>query len=118
MQDALGADIVMVFDECTAYPGDRAAARESMQLSLRWAKRSRAHYYDALKRDGRDSDAALFGIVQGGVHLTSAAGIARGARDDYLELGGRRPRRRRARGRTARVLEGLAPHCRPSGRAT
>jgi queuine tRNA-ribosyltransferase len=66
MQDALGADIVMVFDECTPYPAEHAAARESMQLSLRWAKRSRAAF-DALKRD-RDSDAALFGIVQGGVH--------------------------------------------------
>jgi queuine tRNA-ribosyltransferase len=66
MQDALGADIVMVFDECTPYPAEHAAARESMQLSLRWAKRSRAAF-DELKRD-RDSDAALFGIVQGGVH--------------------------------------------------
>ena len=66
MQDALGADIVMVFDECTAYPADHAAAQASMQLSLRWAKRSRAAF-DALK-SGTDSDAALFGIVQGGVH--------------------------------------------------
>jgi len=66
MQDALGSDIVMVFDECTAYPADHATARESMQLSLRWAKRSRAAF-EELKR-GRDSDAALFGIVQGGVH--------------------------------------------------
>jgi queuine tRNA-ribosyltransferase len=66
MQDALGADIVMVFDECTPYPADRATARQSMQLSLRWAARSRAAF-DACKR-GRDSDAALFGIVQGGVH--------------------------------------------------
>ncbi len=66
MQDALGADIVMVFDECTPYPAEHAVARESMQLSLRWAKRSRAAF-DALQRN-RDSDAALFGIVQGGVH--------------------------------------------------
>ena len=66
MQDALGSDIVMVFDECTTYPADHATASESMQLSLRWAKRSRAAF-DELKR-GRDSDAALFGIVQGGVH--------------------------------------------------
>jgi queuine tRNA-ribosyltransferase len=66
MQDALGADIVMVFDECTPYPADHATAHESMQLSLRWAKRSRAAF-DARKQD-RDSDAALFGIVQGGVH--------------------------------------------------
>jgi queuine tRNA-ribosyltransferase len=66
MQDALGADIVMVFDECTAYPADHGAARESMELSLRWAARSRAAF-EVAKR-GRDSDAALFGIVQGGVH--------------------------------------------------
>jgi queuine tRNA-ribosyltransferase len=66
MQHALGSDIVMVFDECTAYPADHATARESMQLSLRWAKRSRAAF-DALK-SGEESDAAVFGIVQGGVH--------------------------------------------------
>jgi queuine tRNA-ribosyltransferase len=66
MQDALDADIVMVFDECTAYPADHDTARESMELSLRWAKRSRAAF-DDLKRD-TGSDAALFGIVQGGVH--------------------------------------------------
>jgi queuine tRNA-ribosyltransferase len=66
MQDALGADIVMVFDECTAYPADHATARESMHLSLRWAKRSRAAF-DLATHD-RDGDAALFGIVQGGVH--------------------------------------------------
>jgi queuine tRNA-ribosyltransferase len=66
MQDALGADIVMVFDECTAYPADHDTARESMQLSLRWAKRSR-FAFDECKR-GTGSDAALFGIVQGGVH--------------------------------------------------
>jgi queuine tRNA-ribosyltransferase len=66
MQDALGADIVMVFDECTPYPADHATARESMQLSLRWAKRSRVAF-DLATRD-RERDAALFGIVQGGVH--------------------------------------------------
>jgi queuine tRNA-ribosyltransferase len=66
MQDALGADIVMVFDECTPYPADRETARQSMQLSLRWAARSRAAF-EASQRE-RDSDAALFGIVQGGVH--------------------------------------------------
>jgi queuine tRNA-ribosyltransferase len=66
MQHALDADVVMVFDECTAYPAEHAAARESMQLSLRWAKRSRAAF-DLATRSG-DGDAALFGIVQGGVH--------------------------------------------------
>src|SRR5262245_54260644 len=66
MQHALGADIVMVFDECTPYPVERQPARESMQLSLRWAKRSRAAF-DELKAP-LDGDAALFGIVQGGVY--------------------------------------------------
>jgi queuine tRNA-ribosyltransferase len=66
MQDALGADVAMVFDECTPYPADHATARASMQLSLRWARRSR-DTFDRLKRGG-DGDAALFGIVQGGVH--------------------------------------------------
>jgi queuine tRNA-ribosyltransferase len=66
MQDALGADIVMIFDECTPYPADHAAARESMQLSLRWARRSRDKF--AALKAGTESDAALFGIVQGGVY--------------------------------------------------
>jgi queuine tRNA-ribosyltransferase len=66
MQHALDADIVMVFDECTAYPADRETARQSMQLSLRWARRSRAAFEDCKR--GTGSDAALFGIVQGGVH--------------------------------------------------
>src|SRR5947207_2257827 len=61
-----GADIVMVFDECTEYPAERAVARESMQRSARWAQRSRAAF-DAAKA-GADGDAALFGIVQGGVY--------------------------------------------------
>jgi queuine tRNA-ribosyltransferase len=59
VQRALGSDIVMIFDECTPYPADRGQAEASMQLSLRWARRSRdAH---------GDSPAALFGIVQGGM---------------------------------------------------
>ena len=60
VQRALGADIAMVFDECTAYPATEPVARTSMELSARWARRSRdAH---------GDSPAALFGIVQGGMH--------------------------------------------------
>jgi queuine tRNA-ribosyltransferase len=65
MQHALGSDIVMVFDECAPYPAERAAVQESLQLSLRWAKRSRAKF-DELKA-GKPDDSALFGIVQGGV---------------------------------------------------
>jgi queuine tRNA-ribosyltransferase len=60
VQRALGADIVMIFDECTPYPATETEARDSMQLSLRWARRSRdAH---------ENNPAALFGIVQGGMY--------------------------------------------------
>jgi queuine tRNA-ribosyltransferase len=60
IQSSLGSDIAMIFDECTPFPADEAAARESMQLSLRWARRSRA------AREG--GQGALFGIVQGGMY--------------------------------------------------
>ena len=63
MQHALASDIQMVFDECTDYPATEVQARESMQLSLRWAKRSRERF-DALDNGGR----TLFGIVQGGMY--------------------------------------------------
>jgi queuine tRNA-ribosyltransferase len=66
MQHALGADIVMVFDECTDYPAEHAVARDSMERSARWARRSRAAFDDA--KAGAGGDAALFGIVQGGVY--------------------------------------------------
>ncbi|MFK5914799.1 MAG: tRNA guanosine(34) transglycosylase Tgt [Woeseiaceae bacterium] len=59
VQRDLGSDIVMIFDECTPYPAEEKAVRESMELSLRWAKRSKdAH---------ADNPSALFGIVQGGM---------------------------------------------------
>jgi queuine tRNA-ribosyltransferase len=62
IQKVLDSDIVMIFDECTPYPASEEVARKSMELSLRWARRSRdAH-------DALGNDAALFGIVQGGVH--------------------------------------------------
>jgi len=60
IQRSLGSDIVMVFDECTPYPATEIEARESMELSLRWARRSKAAH--------GDSNAALFGIVQGGMY--------------------------------------------------
>jgi queuine tRNA-ribosyltransferase len=60
IQRALDSDIAMVFDECTAYPATRELAAESMQLSLRWAERSRRAFDGSLN--------ALFGIVQGGMH--------------------------------------------------
>ncbi|MGY8831460.1 MAG: tRNA guanosine(34) transglycosylase Tgt, partial [Pseudomonadales bacterium] len=60
VQRDLGSDIVMIFDECTPYPAEFDVAKRSMELSLRWAKRS--------KEAHGDSTAALFGIVQGGMH--------------------------------------------------
>ncbi|MBS0395212.1 MAG: tRNA guanosine(34) transglycosylase Tgt [Proteobacteria bacterium] len=65
IQRVLGSDIAMQFDECTPYPATERAARESMELSLRWARRSRDAYYDA--GDG-GPPGVLFGIVQGGMY--------------------------------------------------
>ena len=59
VQRDLGSDIVMIFDECTPYPAGIEVAEKSMELSLRWAKRSREAH--------GDNPSALFGIVQGGM---------------------------------------------------
>ena len=67
VQHDLDADIAMVFDECTPYPVTEDEARQSMELSMRWAKRSRQHF-DALKQKESDRGEALFGIVQGGIY--------------------------------------------------
>jgi queuine tRNA-ribosyltransferase len=61
VQRLLGADITMAFDECTPYPAERDAVEASMELTLRWADRSRAAFH---ARPGH----GIFGIVQGGVH--------------------------------------------------
>ncbi len=65
VQAELGSDIQMIFDECTNYPASEGQARASMELSLRWARRSRTAF-DAGPALARGS--ALFGIVQGGMH--------------------------------------------------
>lgn len=67
VQHDLNADIAMVFDECTPYPATERRARTSMELSLRWAERSRRRF-DALREADPARGEALFGIVQGGVH--------------------------------------------------
>jgi queuine tRNA-ribosyltransferase len=66
IQHVLGSDIVMQFDECTAYEVEgrvtgEAEARRSMEMSLRWAERSRAEFARL------ENPNALFGIVQGGM---------------------------------------------------
>jgi queuine tRNA-ribosyltransferase len=88
VQAELGSDIHMIFDECTDYPVPQVAARSSMELSLRWAVRSRTAF-DEL--NGAAAGRAVFGIVQGGVYpelrSESLAGLL--ALDfDGLALGG------------------------------
>ena len=83
VQKALGSDIVMIFDECTPFPATQKQAEDSMQLSLRWAKRCKqAHEGNA---------SALFGIVQGGMYPElrhqSAAGLTELGFDGYA-IGG------------------------------
>jgi queuine tRNA-ribosyltransferase len=60
VQRSLGSDIVMIFDECTPFPATHKEAQDSMELSLRWAQRS--------KNGHGDNPSALFGIVQGGMY--------------------------------------------------
>lgn len=62
IQAVLGSDVVMAFDECTPFPAAEDVARGSMELSLRWAARSRRAF------DAGGNPNALFGIVQGGVY--------------------------------------------------
>ena len=83
VQQALGSDIIMIFDECTPYPATEDQARASMELSLRWAERS--------KRAHAGQPGALFGIVQGGMYANlrreSLAGLRAIGFDGYA-LGG------------------------------
>lgn len=61
IQNALGADVIMAFDECPPYPATRDSVKEATERTFRWLKRCIAAH--------QRSDQALFGIVQGGVHL-------------------------------------------------
>ncbi len=85
VQHDLSADVVMVLDECAPFDVDHAESRRAMELSLRWAQRCRDEF--SRLKDGTDSDAALFGIVQGGVYpdlrLASLAGLERIGFDGY-----------------------------------
>jgi queuine tRNA-ribosyltransferase len=83
VQRDLGSDIVMIFDECTPYPADPETVRASMELSLRWAARSKTAH------EGNPN--ALFGIMQGGTYADlrreSAAGLKSIGFDGYA-IGG------------------------------
>ncbi len=83
VQRSLGSDIVMIFDECTPYPASWEQAKKSMELSLRWAARSKTAH--------GDNPSALFGIVQGGMYADlrkiSADGLMNIGFDGYA-IGG------------------------------
>ena len=108
-QIGLGADIIMAFDECTEYPADRARTKASMELTLRWAERSKKYFEEhkhevpwsssqfsvlssqqtKIPRFARndklpgDSTQALFGIVQGGMDLE----LRKESADRTIEIG-------------------------------
>ncbi len=107
VQAALGSDIVMAFDECTAYPATHAEARASMELSGRWAARCRRSYAGG---------GALFGIVQGGMYpelrLESLRGLVETGFDGYA-LGGLSVGEPRAE--MLRLLNEVADHL-PAGK--
>ena len=102
IQANLGSDIVMVLDECTPYPSEYQQAKASMELSLRWAKRS---------RDAHKSDSALFGIIQGGMHEDLRIESLKGLESigfDGIAIGGLsvgEPKEDKTR-----ILNHLAPH--------
>jgi len=103
VQRDLGSDIVMIFDECTPYPATETEARTSMELSLRWAKRSKVAF--------GDNPNALFGIVQGGMYpelrRESLAGLLEIGFDGYaiggLSVG-------EPKEEMMGTLEGITPH--------
>jgi queuine tRNA-ribosyltransferase len=87
VQIALGADIIMAFDECMEYPADFSRARQSLDLTLRWAKRSKDHFLSHQhERPWSEGFAGqtqnLFGIVQGGMY----PGLRREAAERLVEM--------------------------------
>jgi len=103
VQHVLGSDIVMIFDECTPYPATERQARESLELSLRWARRCREAH--------GDHPAALFGIVQGGMYPELRAQSLRGLLDigfDGYAIGGLSVGEPKED--MLRILEHLQPH--------
>jgi queuine tRNA-ribosyltransferase len=99
-QIALGADIIMAFDECTEYPADREPARHSMEMTARWAERCKKYFEEhkgevswessvvaslavADDRGPTTESQLLFGIVQGGMH----ADLRRESAERTVEIG-------------------------------
>jgi queuine tRNA-ribosyltransferase len=88
-QIGLGADIIMAFDECTEYPAEPERVRKSMELTLRWAERSKKHFEEHKQQVPWGSvgtavpTQTLFGIVQGGMDL----GLRRESAERTIEIG-------------------------------
>ena len=73
-QIGLGADLIMAFDECTEHPAEADRTRSSMELTLRWAQRSKKYFEEHKQqvpwKDRSDHTQSLFGIIQGGMNHT------------------------------------------------
>jgi queuine tRNA-ribosyltransferase len=84
IQHALGSDIVMCFDECTPFPATQKQAQESLELTARWARRSRLEF-DRLKGTPQSAalNPALFGINQGSIYPD----LRRQSLDQLVEIG-------------------------------
>jgi queuine tRNA-ribosyltransferase len=101
IQIGLGADIIMAFDECTEYPAEAQRARDSMELTLRWAARCKSYFEehknevpwgssqlsspkDGNSKEGSDGQTqALFGIIQGGMDR----GLRRESAERTIDIG-------------------------------
>ncbi len=91
VQHALGSDIVMAFDECTPFPATQAQARESLELTTRWARRSRAEFDRLMEESAGRMPAlpgtlsnSLFGIIQGSIYHD----LRRESLERLVEIGG------------------------------
>lgn len=103
VQRKLGSDIVMAFDECTPFPASYEVAKESMEMSMRWAQRSKAAF--------ADNPNALFGIVQGGIYEDLRQASAEALKDigfDGYAIGGLSVGE--PKDDMLRVLEATTPH--------
>ncbi|MDR2220853.1 MAG: tRNA guanosine(34) transglycosylase Tgt [Methylobacillus sp.] len=108
IQRVLNSDIVMIFDECTPYPATQEQARDSMELSLRWAERS--------KRAHEGNANALFGILQGGMYEDLRERSLKGLTDigfDGYAIGGLSVGEPKED--MLRILDHIIPHM-PSGK--
>jgi len=81
IQSVLGSDIMMVLDECVHYPAAKDYVEQSLGLTTRWARRSKAHFLK-LKEAHPDNKQLLFGIVQGSTYLD----LRKKAAEDLLEI--------------------------------